>query len=168
MMGRFSGSELPSALLSTSHETTVYFHSDHPQNRRRFPKLEYQGEDRKGPSIPASNPPSPIFPAFHVGGGTQQRPSSGRPDRCDMSLGPKEAIKPPGQELPRAGAQSAISRLQDPIVSSFPGASDPSVPPPTTPYPRPGPPKPHFLLRGLPCVLVTPPKLVPGYDGGFQ
>ncbi|KAB0386866.1 hypothetical protein FD755_001822, partial [Muntiacus reevesi] len=41
MMGRFSGSELPSALLSTSHETTVYFHSDHSQNRPGF-KLEYQ------------------------------------------------------------------------------------------------------------------------------
>ena len=53
MMGRFSGSELPSALLSTSHETTVYFHSDHSQNRPGF-KLEYQGEDRKDPSIPAS------------------------------------------------------------------------------------------------------------------
>uniref|UniRef100_A0A8C9E4A1 CUB and Sushi multiple domains 2 n=1 Tax=Phocoena sinus TaxID=42100 RepID=A0A8C9E4A1_PHOSS len=41
MMGRFSGSELPGALLSTSHETTVYFHSDHSQNRPGF-KLEYQ------------------------------------------------------------------------------------------------------------------------------
>ncbi|XP_023489601.1 CUB and sushi domain-containing protein 2 isoform X1 [Equus caballus] len=41
VMGRFSGSELPGALLSTSHETTVYFHSDHSQNRPGF-KLEYQ------------------------------------------------------------------------------------------------------------------------------
>ncbi|XP_023614240.1 CUB and sushi domain-containing protein 2 [Myotis lucifugus] len=41
MMGRFSGSDLPSSLLSTSHETTVYFHSDHSQNRPGF-KLEYQ------------------------------------------------------------------------------------------------------------------------------
>ncbi|XP_045440840.1 CUB and sushi domain-containing protein 2 isoform X1 [Pipistrellus kuhlii] len=41
MMGRFSGSDLPSPLLSTSHETTVYFHSDHSQNRPGF-KLEYQ------------------------------------------------------------------------------------------------------------------------------
>ncbi|XP_060061806.1 CUB and sushi domain-containing protein 2 isoform X4 [Erinaceus europaeus] len=41
MMGRFSGSELPSTLLSTSHETTVYFHSDHSQNRPGF-KMEYQ------------------------------------------------------------------------------------------------------------------------------
>ncbi|XP_057355961.1 CUB and sushi domain-containing protein 2 isoform X3 [Manis pentadactyla] len=41
IMGRFSGSELPSSLLSTSHETTVYFHSDHSQNRPGF-KLEYQ------------------------------------------------------------------------------------------------------------------------------
>ncbi|OBS75329.1 hypothetical protein A6R68_14126, partial [Neotoma lepida] len=42
MMGRFSGSELPGSLLSTSHDTTVYFHSDHSQNRPGF-KLEYQG-----------------------------------------------------------------------------------------------------------------------------
>lgn len=48
MMGRFSGSELPSALLSTAHETTVYFHSDHSQNRPGF-KLEYQGKDKEGP-----------------------------------------------------------------------------------------------------------------------
>ncbi|KAG8506888.1 CUB and sushi domain-containing protein 2 [Galemys pyrenaicus] len=41
MMGRFSGSELPGSLLSTSHETTVYFHSDHSQNRPGF-KMEYQ------------------------------------------------------------------------------------------------------------------------------
>ncbi|KAH0503264.1 CUB and sushi domain-containing protein 2 [Microtus ochrogaster] len=41
MMGRFSGSELPGSLLSTSHDTIVYFHSDHSQNRPGF-KLEYQ------------------------------------------------------------------------------------------------------------------------------
>lgn len=61
MMGRFSGSDLPSPLLSTSHETTVYFHSDHSQNRPGF-KLEYQGEDREGPcapgSLPVSQPPA--------------------------------------------------------------------------------------------------------------
>lgn len=65
MMGRFSGSELPSALLSTSHETTVYFHSDHSQNRPGF-KLEYQGEDGESPSTPTSYPQPPILPAFHV------------------------------------------------------------------------------------------------------
>lgn len=57
MMGRFSGSELPSSLLSTSHETTVYFHSDHSQNRPGF-KLEYQGEDKEGPCAPLSIPSS--------------------------------------------------------------------------------------------------------------
>nr|XP_033812744.1 CUB and sushi domain-containing protein 2 [Geotrypetes seraphini] len=41
MMGRFSGAEIPSSLLSTSHETTIYFHSDHSQNKPGF-KLEYQ------------------------------------------------------------------------------------------------------------------------------
>lgn len=44
MMGRFSGSELPGSLLSTSHDTIVYFHSDHSQNRPGF-KLEYQGKN---------------------------------------------------------------------------------------------------------------------------
>lgn len=48
MMGRFSGSELPGSLLSTSHETTLYFHSDHSQNRPGF-KLEYQGKDPECP-----------------------------------------------------------------------------------------------------------------------
>ncbi|MEE6484219.1 hypothetical protein FKM82_013795 [Ascaphus truei] len=41
VIGRFSGAENPSSLLSTSHETTVYFHSDHSQNKQGF-KLEYQ------------------------------------------------------------------------------------------------------------------------------
>ncbi|KAJ7417297.1 hypothetical protein BTVI_33368 [Pitangus sulphuratus] len=41
VIGRFSGAEIPGSLLSTSHETTVYFHSDHSQNKPGF-KLEYQ------------------------------------------------------------------------------------------------------------------------------
>ncbi|XP_078013136.1 LOW QUALITY PROTEIN: CUB and sushi domain-containing protein 2 [Phascolarctos cinereus] len=41
VIGKFSGNGLPGSLLSTSHETTVYFHSDHSQNRPGF-KLEYQ------------------------------------------------------------------------------------------------------------------------------
>ncbi|XP_027528819.1 CUB and sushi domain-containing protein 2-like, partial [Neopelma chrysocephalum] len=41
VIGRFSGADLPGSLLSTSHETTVYFHSDHSQNKPGF-KLEYQ------------------------------------------------------------------------------------------------------------------------------
>uniref|UniRef100_A0A5F8G3Y3 CUB and Sushi multiple domains 2 n=1 Tax=Monodelphis domestica TaxID=13616 RepID=A0A5F8G3Y3_MONDO len=41
VIGKFSGNDLPGSLLSTSHETTVYFHSDHSQNRPGF-KLEYQ------------------------------------------------------------------------------------------------------------------------------
>uniref|UniRef100_A0A6I8NZE7 CUB and Sushi multiple domains 2 n=1 Tax=Ornithorhynchus anatinus TaxID=9258 RepID=A0A6I8NZE7_ORNAN len=41
VIGRFSGDTLPGSLLSTSHETTLYFHSDHSQNRPGF-KLEYQ------------------------------------------------------------------------------------------------------------------------------
>ncbi|KAI1231215.1 hypothetical protein IHE44_0008152 [Lamprotornis superbus] len=44
VIGRFSGAELPGSLLSTSHETTLYFHSDHSQNKPGF-KLEYQGEE---------------------------------------------------------------------------------------------------------------------------
>lgn len=44
VIGRFSGTEIPGSLLSTSHETTVYFHSDHSQNKPGF-KLEYQGKE---------------------------------------------------------------------------------------------------------------------------
>jgi hypothetical protein len=67
-MGRFSGNELPGSLLSTSHETTVYFHSDHSQNRPGF-KLEYQGKDRHAVRhvCPMSYPQLPIFPVFCVG-----------------------------------------------------------------------------------------------------
>lgn len=44
VIGRFSGSEAPGNLLSTSHETSIYFHSDHSQNKPGF-KLEYQGKN---------------------------------------------------------------------------------------------------------------------------
>uniref|UniRef100_A0A8C5AFZ7 CUB and Sushi multiple domains 2 n=1 Tax=Gadus morhua TaxID=8049 RepID=A0A8C5AFZ7_GADMO len=41
VIGRFSGTDVPSSLLTTSHETTVYYHSDHSQNKPGF-RLEYQ------------------------------------------------------------------------------------------------------------------------------
>ncbi|XP_070454474.1 CUB and sushi domain-containing protein 1 isoform X2 [Equus przewalskii] len=41
MIGQFSGTDLPSALLSTTHETLIHFYSDHSQNRQGF-KLAYQ------------------------------------------------------------------------------------------------------------------------------
>ncbi|XP_012879669.1 PREDICTED: CUB and sushi domain-containing protein 1-like [Dipodomys ordii] len=41
MIGQFSGSDLPLALLSTTHETLIRFYSDHSQNRQGF-KLAYQ------------------------------------------------------------------------------------------------------------------------------
>ncbi|KAM9616356.1 CUB and sushi domain-containing protein 1-like [Morphnus guianensis] len=41
MIGQFSGTELPSPLLSTTHETLVHFYSDHSENRQGF-KLTYQ------------------------------------------------------------------------------------------------------------------------------
>uniref|UniRef100_A0A5G2R948 CUB and Sushi multiple domains 1 n=1 Tax=Sus scrofa TaxID=9823 RepID=A0A5G2R948_PIG len=41
MIGQFSGPDLPSALLSTTHETLIHFYSDHSQNRQGF-KLTYQ------------------------------------------------------------------------------------------------------------------------------
>lgn len=43
MVGRFSGQDVPSSLLTTSHETTIYFHSDHSQNKPGF-RFEYQGK----------------------------------------------------------------------------------------------------------------------------
>ncbi|XP_036410979.1 CUB and sushi domain-containing protein 2 [Megalops cyprinoides] len=41
VIGRFSGQDVPPSLLTTSHETTVYFHSDHSQNKPGF-RFEYQ------------------------------------------------------------------------------------------------------------------------------
>ncbi|XP_078301352.1 CUB and sushi domain-containing protein 1 isoform X1 [Panthera onca] len=41
MIGQFSGTEPPSSLLSTTHETLIHFYSDHSQNRQGF-KLTYQ------------------------------------------------------------------------------------------------------------------------------
>ncbi|KAI4818313.1 hypothetical protein KUCAC02_011657, partial [Chaenocephalus aceratus] len=41
VIGRFSGQDIPSSLLTTSHETTIYFHSDHSQNKPGF-RFEYQ------------------------------------------------------------------------------------------------------------------------------
>lgn len=46
VIGRFSGQDIPSSLLTTSHETTVYFHSDHSQNKPGF-RFEYQGKTTK-------------------------------------------------------------------------------------------------------------------------
>uniref|UniRef100_A0A8D2MWI2 CUB and Sushi multiple domains 2 n=1 Tax=Zonotrichia albicollis TaxID=44394 RepID=A0A8D2MWI2_ZONAL len=59
VIGRFSGAELPGSLLSTSHETTVYFHSDHSQNKPGF-KLEYQGEQ-------GQHCPAPGVAEFNIG-----------------------------------------------------------------------------------------------------
>jgi len=46
VIGRFSGQDLPPSLLTTSHETTVYFHSDHSQNKPGF-RFDYQGKATK-------------------------------------------------------------------------------------------------------------------------
>nr|XP_033792232.1 CUB and sushi domain-containing protein 1 [Geotrypetes seraphini] len=40
-IGKFSGNELPSSLLSTTHESLIHFYSDHSENRQGF-KLFYQ------------------------------------------------------------------------------------------------------------------------------
>uniref|UniRef100_A0A8B9LZ55 CUB and Sushi multiple domains 2 n=1 Tax=Astyanax mexicanus TaxID=7994 RepID=A0A8B9LZ55_ASTMX len=41
VIGRYSGQDVPASLLTTSHETTVYFHSDHSQNKPGF-RFDYQ------------------------------------------------------------------------------------------------------------------------------
>uniref|UniRef100_A0A671RXC0 CUB and sushi domain-containing protein 1-like n=1 Tax=Sinocyclocheilus anshuiensis TaxID=1608454 RepID=A0A671RXC0_9TELE len=41
VIGKFSGQDLPPSLLTTSHETTMYFHSDHSQNKPGF-RFDYQ------------------------------------------------------------------------------------------------------------------------------
>lgn len=46
VIGRFSGQDIPPSLLTTSHETTVYFHSDHSQNKPGF-RFDYQGKETK-------------------------------------------------------------------------------------------------------------------------
>lgn len=43
-IGQFSGPELPSSLLSTTHEVLIHFFSDHSENRQGF-KLVYQGKE---------------------------------------------------------------------------------------------------------------------------
>lgn len=51
LIGQFSGSDLPAALLSTTHETLVRFYSDHSENRPGF-KLTYRGTGRTRGSEP--------------------------------------------------------------------------------------------------------------------
>lgn len=46
VIGRFSGQDIPPSLLTTSHETTIYFHSDHSQNKPGF-RFDYQGKETK-------------------------------------------------------------------------------------------------------------------------
>ncbi|XP_059839979.1 CUB and sushi domain-containing protein 3 [Hypanus sabinus] len=36
IIGRFSGPQIPAPLFSTTHETTIYFHSDYSQNKQGF------------------------------------------------------------------------------------------------------------------------------------
>lgn len=43
VIGRLSGPQLPASLFSTTHETTLYFHSDYSQNKQGF-HIVYQGE----------------------------------------------------------------------------------------------------------------------------
>lgn len=43
VIGRLSGPQIPSSLFSTTHETSLYFHSDYSQNKQGF-HIVYQGE----------------------------------------------------------------------------------------------------------------------------
>lgn len=42
LIGKFTGTQVPPALLSTTHLTIIHFYSDHSENRPGF-KLNYQG-----------------------------------------------------------------------------------------------------------------------------
>uniref|UniRef100_A0AAY4DQL8 CUB and Sushi multiple domains 2 n=1 Tax=Denticeps clupeoides TaxID=299321 RepID=A0AAY4DQL8_9TELE len=55
IIGRFSGEEVPPPLFSTSHETTLYFHSDHSQNRPGF-RLDYQFYELQECRVPEQFP----------------------------------------------------------------------------------------------------------------
>jgi len=46
VIDRFSGPVVPDALFSTTHETTLFFHSDYSQNKPGF-HIVYQGEGRR-------------------------------------------------------------------------------------------------------------------------
>ncbi|XP_073482747.1 CUB and sushi domain-containing protein 1 [Aquarana catesbeiana] len=52
-IGQFSGPELPSSLLSTTHEVLIHFFSDHSENRQGF-KLVYQAYELQ--NCPAPHP----------------------------------------------------------------------------------------------------------------
>ncbi|XP_072264529.1 CUB and sushi domain-containing protein 1 [Pyxicephalus adspersus] len=52
-IGQFSGLELPSSLLSTTHEVLIHFFSDHSENRQGF-KLVYQAYELQ--NCPAPHP----------------------------------------------------------------------------------------------------------------
>lgn len=43
VIGRLSGPQIPPSLFSTTHETSLYFHSDYSQNKQGF-HIIYQGE----------------------------------------------------------------------------------------------------------------------------
>lgn len=43
VIGRFSGTQVPASLFSTTHETSLYFHSDTSQNKPGF-HITYQGK----------------------------------------------------------------------------------------------------------------------------
>ena len=104
MMGRFSGSELPSSLLSTSHETTVYFHSDHSQNRPGF-KLEYQGKDEEGPMCSSVRP--------HLSPRTTHLPSL--PRRRKENIGRAEGMR----DRPIHGGFLSVTCLSDPADKPY-------------------------------------------------
>lgn len=53
VVGRFSGQDVPPSLLTTSHETTIYFHSDHSQNKPGF-RFDYQGKETRAFFFPFS------------------------------------------------------------------------------------------------------------------
>ncbi|XP_043915904.1 CUB and sushi domain-containing protein 1-like [Protopterus annectens] len=63
VIGRFSGAEIPPSFLSTSHDTTLYFHSDHSQNKPGF-KLEYQAYE-----LQECPDPEPFLHGIVIGAG---------------------------------------------------------------------------------------------------
>ncbi|KAB5530866.1 hypothetical protein PHYPO_G00134270 [Pangasianodon hypophthalmus] len=63
VIGRFSGQDVPASLLTTSHETTVYFHSDHSQNKPGF-RFDYQAYE-----LQECSDPEPFHHGVVVGAG---------------------------------------------------------------------------------------------------
>uniref|UniRef100_A0A8C6KQM8 CUB and Sushi multiple domains 1 n=1 Tax=Nothobranchius furzeri TaxID=105023 RepID=A0A8C6KQM8_NOTFU len=67
LIGQFSGSQIPPALMSTTHLTIIHFYSDHSENRPGF-KLTYQAYQLQNCQDPAPFPNGDIIRSEYSAG----------------------------------------------------------------------------------------------------